>query len=103
MSDGTVRRGSFRLVRTGPSTIEVTGSEVVGSAEGSLNLRTLRLLSTIRLESGNPLSDVEFDQRMQLQPDGRTLTNGSRFGKFGLTVPRIEERFVELREGRRRR
>lgn len=94
MNDGEVRRRSFRLVRTSPTTVAVTGTEVVGTAVGTLEGWTLRLPSTIRSDSGNPLSELEFEQIMELQPDGRTLTNLSTVRKFGIVVRRIEERFV---------
>lgn len=102
--DGTTRRRTWRVVRTGPATIEATGTDIVGVARGELDGRTLRLRSTIRVEDDNPLSDVDFDQTMTLGPDGRTLDNRSVVRKLGFTVRVAEERFVRLggRPGRTR-
>ncbi|WP_375459238.1 DUF3833 family protein [uncultured Enterovirga sp.] len=93
-SDGEVKRRSFRLVRTGPDTIAVTGSEVVGSGEGRLAGPRLRLLSTVRLSAGNPLSDVDFDQSFTASPDGRRVRNVSTVTKLGFVVSRIDETFA---------
>jgi len=98
-SDGTVRSRSWRLARTGPGRIAATGSEVVGVATGEISGRTLRLLSTIRLDPGNPFSDVDFDQVFELQPDGRRVTNRSVISKLGVVVSGADETFV--RAGRR--
>ena len=98
--DGAVRRRTWRIVRTGPGTIEATGTDIVGVARGEISGRTLRLLSTIRVSEGNPLTDVEFDQTMTLGADGRTLDNRSIVRKLGFTVRRAEERFVRSGSGR---
>lgn len=94
-SDGTVRRRSFRLVRTGTDTIAVTGSEVVGTGEGRLAGPALRLVSTIQLDAGNPLSAVDFDQSFTASPDGRRVRNLSTVTKLGFVVSRIDETFVK--------
>lgn len=101
--DGKVRRRDFRLVRTGPGTLEVTGSEVVGVARGEIGGRTLRLVSTIRNDPANPLLDVEFEQEMELQDDGRTLRNRSTVRKFGIVLLEADERFVQVGSRRRAR
>lgn len=98
-ADGSVRQRSWRIVRTGPNAIEATGSEVVGIARGEIGGRTLRLLSTIRLDAGNPLSDVDFEQVMELQSDGRTVTNRSIIRKLGFVVREADERFVRVGGG----
>jgi hypothetical protein len=92
--DGATRRRTWRIVRTGETTIEATGTDIVGTARGEVNGRTLRLLSTIRLDENNPLSAVDFDQTLELQPDGRTLTNASTITVLGLVVSRVSEAFV---------
>lgn len=99
--DGKVRRRDFRLVRTGPATLEVTGSEVVGVARGEIGGQTLRLVSTIRSDPANPLLDVEFEQIMELQDDGRTLRNRSTIRKLGIVLLEADERFVQVGAGRR--
>ena len=99
--DGTVRRRSFRLVRTGPDSIEATGSEVVGTARGVIAGRSLRLLSTIRTDA-NPLLDTEFDQTFTASPDGRRVRNVSTVTKLGFVVRRVDETFVLISNGTRR-
>ena len=100
MEDGSVRRRSFRLVRTGADTIDVTGSEVVGTAHGTIRGDTLHLASTIQSDPGNPFSTVEFDQRFTLQPDGRSLAVHSDIAVLGVTVRTIDERFVRASAAR---
>lgn len=95
--DGATRRRTWRVSRTGPSTIEATGTDIVGVAKGEVSGHTLRLLSTIRIDENNPLSAVDFDQTMELQPDGRTLTNNSTIRVLGLVVSRLNEQFVHTK------
>ena len=100
--DGTVRRRTFRLVRTGPTSIEATGSEVVGTGRGTISGRSLRLLSTIS-QDGNPLTALDFDQTFSLSSDARRLRNVSTISKLGIVVARTDETFVRLGPGRRAR
>lgn len=100
-SDGTVRQRSFRLVKTGPDTIAVTGSEVVGTGEGRLAGPALRLVSTIRMNAGNPVTDVDFDQSFTASPDGRRVRNVSTVTKLGFVVSRVDETFVAVGSSRR--
>ena len=92
----------WRVVRTGPHTIEATATDLVGAAEGRIDGRTLHLASTVRLDDGNPLTDVDFDQTMVLAPDGRTMLNHSVVSKFGIVVRYIDERFVRSSARERR-
>ena len=94
MEDGSTRRRSFRLVRTGPYTVDVTGSEVVGTARGTLEQGTLRLVSSIRLVEGNPLSVVRFDQTFRALPGGRAVSNNSDVSVLGIVVRRADEVFT---------
>ncbi len=92
--DGTIRERRWRMNRTGPDAIEVTGTDVVGVAHGRVEGRTLRLVSIIRWRADDLGSDLGFAQTMTLQPDGRTLTIRSAVTKFGLPVRSVEERFL---------
>lgn len=98
--DGTIRRRSWRLVRSGAQ-LEATATDVVGVARGEIAGRELRLLSTVRTDPDNPLLDVDFDQRMVLQPDGRSVTVKSVVTKLGIKLREIDETFVSSRPGRR--
>lgn len=93
--DGTERHRRWRIVRTGPHTIEATGTDVIGTAHGIILGDTLHLVSTIRVQDGNPLTDVDFDQVMTLRRDGRTLDNHSTVTKLGFLLRRIDEVFVK--------
>jgi hypothetical protein len=97
--DGTTRRRSWRLVRNGAQ-IEATATDVVGVARGEIAGRELRLLSTVRTDPNNPLLDVDFDQRMVLQPDGRSVTVRSVVTKLGIKLREIDETFVASRPSR---
>jgi hypothetical protein len=98
--DGTTRQRSWRLVRNGAQ-VEATATDVIGVARGEIAGRELRLLSTVRTDPSNPLLDVDFDQRMVLQPDGRSVTVQSVVAKFGIKLREIDETFVASRSGRR--
>lgn len=94
LSDGTTRRRTWRIVRTGPTTLEATGSDVVGKASGEIEGRRMRLVSTIRWAPGTPFGELEFEQELELQPDGRTVVNKSTISKFGAVVQKVDETFV---------
>lgn len=102
-SDGSVLKRRWHILRTGPSTLEATATDVVGVARGTIEGRTLHLVSTVRLDQGNPLSDVDFDQTMVLQADGRTVFNHSVVSKLGLVLRYVDERFVRSGRSRGRR
>lgn len=93
--DGTVRQRRWRVIRTAPSTITVTGSDIVGEGRGEIAGDTLRLATTIRWQAGNPLSDLDFEQVLIRRPDG-TVDNSSTVRKLGFVVQRAEERFVRV-------
>ena len=93
--DGTERSRRWRIVQTGPHSFEATGTDVIGVAHGTILGNTLHLVSTIRLQDWNPLSNLDFDQVMSLRPDGRTLDNHSTVTKLGFLVRRIDEVFVK--------
>lgn len=99
-ADGTTRRRSFRLVRTGPGSLEATGSEVVGTARGTIAGNSLRLLSAIS-EDGNPLTALDFDQTFTASPDGQRVRNVSTISKFGVVLRRTDETFVRTGSGTR--
>ena len=98
-ADGTVRRRSFRLVRTGVDTIAVTGSEVVGTGEGRIAGPVLSLSTLIRADAGNPLGVVAFDQSFTAAPGGRQVRNVSTVTLLGAVVARADETFVRLGGG----
>lgn len=99
--DGTRRDRTWRIVPVDAGHIVATGSDIVGFAQGEIAGNVLHLAYTVRTDPQNPLLDVEFEQTMTLQPDGRTLINRSTIRKFGFVVRRASERFVRLGRGRR--
>lgn len=95
--DGSVRERRWRVVRTGRDTIQATGTDVVGVAQGRLDGSTLHLVSEIQAEPGNLLTTVHFDQVMTLAPGGRRLANHSVVSKLGFVLRRADEVFVRTR------
>lgn len=92
--DGTIRQRRWRIVRTGPDSIEATGTDLVGTARGTVSGPTLHLVSTVRWQDGSPITDVDFDQVMTLQPDGQRVSNHSTVTKLGLVLRYADETFV---------
>lgn len=78
------RRRSWRLVRSGPDRFTGTLSDARGPVAGEVAGNVLRL--RYRTAEG-----PSVDQRITLQPGGRTAHNRMTFRRFGLTVATVEE------------
>ena len=96
--DGTRRDRTWRIVPVDAHRLVATATDIVGFAQGEIDGRVLHLSYTVRTDPQNPLLDVDFDQRMTLMADGRTVQNDTIIRKFGFVVRRLNERFV--RRGR---
>ena len=78
------RRRTWRLARSGPNGIVGTISDARGPVTGAMsgNVLTLRY----RLAEG-----PSVEQRIVLQPGGRTALNHMTFRRFGFNVATVEE------------
>lgn len=101
--DGTRRDRSWRIVPVDAGHLVATATDIVGFAQGTIDGRTLHLAYTVRTDPQNPLLDVDFEQTMTLQADGRTVTNRSVIRKFGFLVKELRETFVRRSVGAGRR
>ena len=78
------RNRSWRLVRSGPNRFTGTLSDARGPVTGEVAGNVLRL--RYRTAEG-----PSVEQRITLQPGGRTAHNRMTFRRFGLTVATVEE------------
>jgi hypothetical protein len=77
------RRRSWRLVRAAGNRISGTISDARGPVAGELSGNTLHL--RYRLAEG-----PSVEQRITLQPGGRSATNRMTFRRFGMRVATVE-------------
>jgi hypothetical protein len=78
------RRRTWRLARSGPSGITGTISDARGPVTGAVSGNVLVL--RYRLAEG-----PSVEQRITLQPGGRTALNRMTFRRFGFNVATVEE------------
>jgi len=67
-------------------------NDVVGEARGKVTGSSFRLVYTVALKPGNPLSNVRLDQTMTLRRDG-TVENHATIRKLGIPLSRVTEQF----------
>ena len=93
LDDGTVQQRQWRMRRVDARRYEATAGPVEGIARGEADGRTFHWTYTIALPPGDWLHRVEFEHRMYLADDGRTLLNRFTVRKLGVVVSRASEVF----------
>jgi len=87
-SDGEVSRRVWRIQRIDDNSFRGEADDVVGEARGESNANGLRWQYVLRVPYGNGTIDLDFDDRMYLQPDG-VLLNSATLRKFGFKVGQV--------------
>ncbi len=100
LGDAKPQHRSWRIRKLDTHHFVATANDMLGTASGEAYVNIFHWSFTLALSPGNPLANVQMNQWMYLQPDGRTLVNHSTIRKFGLVVAQVSEQFRRGAEAR---